>query len=41
MAWIWFYQKVKLNDKFNLNFDFFPGVYMKNNEVDLRRLADV
>ena len=30
-----FIKKVKLNDKFNLNFDFFPGVYSQNNEVDL------
>jgi hypothetical protein len=30
-----FIKKVKLNDKFNLNFDFFPGVYFQNNEVDL------
>ena len=35
MAWIWFIKKVKLNDKFNLNFDFLPGVYLQNNEVDL------
>ena len=30
-----FIKKVKLNDKFNLNFDFLPGVYLQNNEVDL------
>ena len=30
-----FIRKVKLIDKLNLNFDFFPGIYMKNNEVDL------
>ena len=28
-------RKVKLNDAFNFNFDFFPGVYVKNNEEDL------
>ena len=30
-----FIKKVKLNNNFNLNFDFFPGVYVKNDEVDL------
>ncbi len=30
-----FVRKVKLNDAFNFNFDFFPGVYLKNREEDL------
>ena len=30
-----FIRKVKLNDAFNFNFDFFPGVYVKNKEEDL------
>ena len=30
-----FIRKVELNHAFNLNFDFFPGVYVKNNEEDL------
>ena len=30
-----FIKKVNLSDNFNLNFDFFPGIYIKNNEVDL------
>ena len=30
-----FIKKVKLNDKFNLNFDFLPGVYLQNNEVQM------
>ncbi len=28
-------RKVELNDALNLNFDFFPGVYLKNSEEDL------
>ena len=30
-----FIKKVNLFDDFNLNFDFFPGIYIQNNEVDL------
>ena len=30
-----FIRKVKLNHSLNFNFDFFPGVYIKNNEEDL------
>ena len=30
-----FIRKVELSNSFNLNFDFFPGVYLKNNEEDL------
>ena len=30
-----FIRKVKLNHALNFNFDFFPGVYVKNNEEDL------
>ena len=30
-----FIRKVKLNHSLNFNFDFFPGVYLKNNEEDL------
>ena len=30
-----FIRKVNLFDDFNLNFDFFPGIYLQNNEVDL------
>ena len=30
-----FIRKVELNNAVNLNFDFFPGVYFKNGEVDL------
>ncbi len=30
-----FIRKVRLSDSFSLNFDFFPGVYLKNNEEDL------
>ena len=30
-----FIKKVNLSDSFNLNFDFFPGIYIQNNEVDL------
>ena len=30
-----FIRKVELNHAFNFNFDFFPGVYVKNNEEDL------
>ena len=30
-----FIRKVELNDALNFNFDFFPGVYVKNNEEDL------
>ena len=30
-----FIRRVELNHAFNLNFDFFPGVYIKNNEEDL------
>ncbi len=30
-----FIRKVNLSDDFNLNFDFFPGIYIQNNEVDL------
>ena len=30
-----FIRRVKLNDAFYFNFDFFPGVYVKNNEEDL------
>ena len=30
-----FIRKVELNNAFNFNFDFFPGVYVKNNEEDL------
>ena len=30
-----FIRKVNLFDNFNLNFDFFPGIYIQNDEVDL------
>ena len=30
-----FIRKVELNHSLNFNFDFFPGVYLKNNEEDL------
>ncbi len=30
-----FIRKVELNNAFNFNFDFFPGLYLKNNEEDL------
>ena len=30
-----FIRKVELSHAFNFNFDFFPGVYVKNNEEDL------
>ena len=30
-----FIRRVELNDAFYFNFDFFPGVYVKNNEEDL------
>ena len=30
-----FIRKVNLNHSLNFNFDFFPGVYVKNNEEDL------
>ena len=30
-----FIRRVELNHAFNFNFDFFPGVYVKNNEEDL------
>ena len=30
-----FIRKVRLSNAFNFNFDFFPGVYAKNNEEDL------
>ena len=30
-----FIKKVNLSNNFNLNFDFFPGIYVQNNEVDL------
>ena len=30
-----FIRKVELNNAFNFNFDFFPGLYSKNNEEDL------
>ena len=30
-----FIRKVKLNETLNFNFDFFPGIYYKNREVDL------
>ena len=30
-----FIRRVELNDTFYFNFDFFPGVYVKNNEEDL------
>ena len=30
-----FIRKVKLNDDFNVNFDFFPGLYLKGKEEDL------
>ena len=30
-----FIRKVKLNDDFNFNFDFFPGLYLKGKEEDL------
>ena len=30
-----FIRKVKLSNSFTFNFDFFPGVYLKNNEEDL------
>ena len=30
-----FIRKVSLSDSFNLNFDFFPGIYLDNNEEDL------
>ena len=30
-----FIRKLSLNDTFTFNFDFFPGVYLKNGEEDL------
>ena len=30
-----FIRKVRLSNTFHFNFDFFPGVYLKNNEEDL------
>ena len=30
-----FIRKVRLNNSITFNFDFFPGVYLKNNEEDL------
>ena len=30
-----FMRKVRLSNSFTFNFDFFPGVYLKNNEEDL------
>ena len=30
-----FIRRVELNDALSVNFDFFPGVYLKNNEEDL------
>ena len=30
-----FIRKVNLSDSFNFNFDFFPGIYIRNNEEDL------
>ena len=30
-----FIRNVDLTDNFNLTFDFFPGIYIQNNEVDL------
>ena len=30
-----FIKKVNLLERFTLNFDFFPGIYVKNDEVDL------
>ena len=30
-----FIRKVRLSNAFNFNFDFFPGIYLKNNEEDL------
>ena len=30
-----FIKKVNLTRSFNLNFDLFPGIYVRNNEVDL------
>ena len=30
-----FIRKVKLNNNLSFNFDFFPGLYMKNSEEDL------
>ena len=30
-----FIRKVRLSNAFHFNFDFFPGVYLKNNEEDL------
>ena len=30
-----FIRKVRISNASNLNFDFFPGVYLKNNEEDL------
>ena len=30
-----FIRKVRLSNTFNFNFDFFPGVYLKNSEEDL------
>ena len=30
-----FIRKVKINDKLNFNFDFYPGVYFKGKEEDL------
>ena len=36
-AWIGygFIRKISLSDSFDLNFDFFPGIYFKNNEESL------
>ena len=34
-AGVGFIRKVELSDAFNFNFDFFPGVYIKNGEEDL------
>ena len=30
-----FIKKVNFTNNFNINFDFFPGIYLQNNEVDL------
>ena len=30
-----FIRKINLSDSFDLNFDFFPGIYLNNNEEDL------
>ena len=34
-AGVGFIRKVELSDAFNFNFDFFPGVYIKNGEENL------